>query len=554
MMKTPLKLCCVLTALALLAISCGKGTDNPTPPTGPSLVWHDDGSVDLITFEDKEKITLTKEQLGTEFGPGKKPYAGQTIAISVLGQGAKGGISGPLYRLKPAWEELSGAKLKIVEVPMAEQLSLAITDLEAGGQLDGTIQGAWYMGEFITGGYLTPVDELMKDPRFPKWDPKWMPTSLSELHKWDDKWYGVLNDSDGQVLYWRNDILADPEWQKKYKAETGSDMPFPAKTWDDVTAIAKFFHGKNWDGNDDQPDSGIVMHFKVKAQGHFHFMSLSAPFVVMPGDTVDRGTNNYWFDPETMEPLIDQPGHLRALETLYELQKYGPEAQAAWDLGEAWDHFLTGKSIFVFSWGDVGTLVQDPSRSKVQGKLGASVLPGAKQVYDMNANEWVTLDTPNVVGNTTGGTWHGVIFSTSKHPEAVYSFYALMATEPVSVWSCNRGWTGVDPGADIHFLEPRGSAKLPGYLAAGWNESDLKFYLDAYYGNFYAKTMLPYLRIDGAEEYWRALDRHLNSCMIGQVTAKEALAKTKAEWQAITKRRGLDEQRKQYQRSIGYKK
>ena len=67
------------------------------------------------------------------------------------------------------------------------------------------------------------------------------------------------------------------------------------------------------------PDSGIVMHFKINAQGMFHFMSLSAPFVVRPGDTVDRGTNNYWFDPETMEPLIDQPGHVRALETLFKL-------------------------------------------------------------------------------------------------------------------------------------------------------------------------------------------------------------------------------------------
>ena len=539
----------LFSALAL-CLSCGGKA-----PEGPYLRWTDDGGVDLITYKDKEVIHLTQEQLGTLFGKGKAPFAGQSIAITVLGQGAKGGISGPLYRLRPAWQELTGATLNIVEVPLAEQLNQAINDLEAGaGQFDGTIQGAWYMGEFITQDYLKPVDDWIQDPRFPKWDPKWMPQSLAELHQWDGKWYGVLNDSDGQVLYWRNDILSDPEWQSKYKAETGADMPFPVKTWDDVIAIAKFFNGKNWDANDDEPDNGIVMHFKIMAQGMFHFMSLSAPFVVKGGDTVDRGTNNYWFDPETMEPLIDQPGHVRALEKLYELQQYGPRAQAAWDLGEAWGHFLTGKAIFVFSWGDVGTLVQDATQSNIQGKLGASVLPGSKQVYDMNANEWITLDEPNVVGNTTGGSWHGVIFRASKHPEAVYSLYALMATEPVSVWNCNRGWTGVDPGAKVHFLEPQGSATLQGYLDAGWNESDLKFYLQAYYDNFYAKTMLPYLRIDGAEEYWRALDGNLNACMIGQKTAREALAQTKAQWQKITQRRGLDAQRRQYQLSIGYQK
>ncbi|HCP33788.1 MAG TPA: ABC transporter substrate-binding protein, partial [Deltaproteobacteria bacterium] len=126
----------------------------------------------------------------------------------------------------------------------------------------------------------------------------------------------------------------------------------------------------------------------------------------------------------------------------------------AWDLGTAWDWFLRGKSIFVFSWGDVGSLVQDESRSKIKGKLGASVLPGSYDVYDMNKNRWVRLKKPNIAGNTTGGSWQGVISAKSKNPEVVYSLYALMATEPVSMWNVNRGWTGVDPGVEIHFLPP----------------------------------------------------------------------------------------------------
>ena len=137
------------------------------------------------------------------------------------------------------------------------------------------------------------------------------------------------------------------------------------------------------DANDAEPDDGVVMHFRVNEQGMFHFMSLSASFVVRGGDKVDRCTNNYWFDPDTMEPLINQPGHVRALETLYELSQAGPPAQSAWDLGTAWDWFLRGKAIYVFSWGDVGSLVQDESRSKIKGKMGASVLPGSSEVYNV---------------------------------------------------------------------------------------------------------------------------------------------------------------------------
>ncbi|HUT35226.1 MAG TPA: extracellular solute-binding protein [Planctomycetota bacterium] len=544
-------------ASALLAACSSESDQGAAARRGEYeyVKWRADGGADLITFEDKEVISLSKEQLGTMFGKGQQPFAGKRIAVSVLNSGPKGGISGPLYRLRPAWQELTGAKLDIVEVPIAELLNKTMMDLQfGGGQFDGFVEAAWFMGEYITPGFIVPIDTFLADKRFPQWNPDWLPPALQAVYTWEGKWYGTLNDSDGQVLYWRNDILADPEWQKKYKSETGKDMPFPVKTWQDVLDIARFFNGKNWDANDSEPDTGIVMHFRVNEQGMFHFMSLSAPFVVLGGDKVNRGTNNYWFDPETLEPLINQPGHVRALEVLYELSKCGPAAQSAWDLGTAWDWFLRGKAVFVFSWGDVGALVQDEARSKIRGKLGAAAIPGSCDVYDMNAKTWRKLDQPNLVGNTVGGSWHGVISAKSKNPELVYSLYALMATEPVSLWNVNRGWTGVDPGARIHFLPPDGTATLKGYLDAGWNEGDLKFYLKAYHDNFYAATMLPYLRINGAEEYWRALDQNLSETMIGRLKPQEALDRTAKEWDAITDRRGRDAQLKQYQRSVGYRK
>ncbi|NIN66835.1 MAG: ABC transporter substrate-binding protein, partial [Anaerolineae bacterium] len=80
----------------------------------------------------------------------------------------------------------------------------------------------------------------------------------------------------------------------------------------------QFFNGKDWN-EDGDPDNGIALHLKVAGQGFFHFMSLSAPYVVLPypGDPPTQVTqyhNVYWFNPETMEPLINSPGHVRALE------------------------------------------------------------------------------------------------------------------------------------------------------------------------------------------------------------------------------------------------
>ena len=195
------------------------------------------------------------------------------------------------------------------------------------------------------------IDELQASGKYPKWTYDDMPPSLKTLHQWKGVGYGILNDGDGQVLYYRNDVLSDPKHQAAFKTEYGYDLPNPPQTWQQLLDVAKYFNGKNWDATDADPDSGTVLHLKVGEQGHYHFQSLSSSFVINPGDKVTRTQNVYWFDPEDMKPLINSPGHVKALEFLQELHKTGPSAQVGWSLGEAWDYFLRGKAVFVFQLG-----------------------------------------------------------------------------------------------------------------------------------------------------------------------------------------------------------
>lgn len=104
----------------------------------------------------------------------------------------------------------------------------------------------------------------------------------------------------------------------------------------------------------------------------------------------------------------------------------------------------------------------------------------------------------------------------------------------------------------LYFLPPNGTATLEGYIENGWDASDVEFYTNAYYENFHADTMLPYLRINGTEEYWRALDQNLSEAMIGRLNAQEALDKTAAAWEGTTERCGLEQQLQQYQEATGY--
>jgi multiple sugar transport system substrate-binding protein len=165
----------------------------------------------------------------------------------------------------------------------------------------------------------------------------------------------------------------------------------------------------------------------------------------------------------------------------------------------------------------------------------------------------VKLDTPRVIGNTTGGSWHGVVSNFSANPEAAYAFLSLMAIPPVSKLMATVGWDGVDPGFSYQFLEEDGgTAKIEDYVAAGWAENDAKTYTHAYHETFYAETTLPYLRIPGSFEYWDILDKNLSAAMSGSSTAQEALDATATSWEQVTDRIGRDKQLADYQAAIGY--
>ena len=537
--------------LAAAALACLA-----TPSlAGESVDWNDDGTVTLKLGADYDDtmITVPAADLGALIQPGEQPFEGTEITVTVNSGGPKGGISGPLYAFRPIWEELTGGTVTIVELPFAEHYSKMILDVKSGtGQYDAFMVGAFWYGDMVPQGYAYPVDELIASGDHPSWSYDVMPDSLRALHSWEGEGYGVLNDADGQVLYYRPSALNDEAHQAAFMEEYGYELPVPPQTWQQLLDIANYFNGKNWDGNDDEADSGMVLHLKVGEQGHYHFQSLSASFAVTPGDMVDQYHNVYWFDPTDMTPMINSPGHVRALEFLLDLHQTGPAAQVGWSLGEAWDYFLRGKSVFVFSWGDVGSLCQDESRSNIKGDCAAAILPASDEYYDHANGTFVMADNPVPVGNTTGGSWHGVISAYSANPEATFSFLSLQAMKEVSLWSSQNGWTGVDPGYSYQFLQPLGESTVDDYVAAGWAAADVESYTQAYYDTFYAPTILTYLRIPGTFEYWDILDKNLSATMSGEMSAQEALDATAAAWEGVTDRLGRDSQLQYYQDAIGY--
>ena len=498
-------------------------------------------------------IETSVDELGPLLGGASPAFAGATVRLLTHSEGTHGPVSGPIEALRPVWEELTGAQLELGLVPISELYADLMLDLGQGrGSYDAAVVAAFFYGDLIAGNHMAPVDPLLASGKFPRWSYDSMPPALRQLYSWDKVGYGVLNDADGQVLYYRRDVLNDPANQTAFKAALGYDLPVPPQTWQQVLDIARFFAGRNWDHHDSQPDSGMVLHLKPGEQGFYHFQSLSAAFAVAPGPELDRYHNVYWFDPQDMRPLINEAGDVAALELLQELGATGPADQIGWRLPQAWEYFLRGKAVMMFTWGDLGALCQDPARSLVRGNCGVAMLPGSSRYWDREHAQWIEPAEPNRVGNTTGGSWHGVLLAGSPNQDAAYSFLALMAIKPVSLWAVQHGWTGINPGFRYQMLQPEGEARLADYIKAGWDSTDVQEYLTAFQATFNAPTMLPYLRIRGTPEYWSVLDKELAAAMGGRKTAQQALDDTASAWDKITDRLGRDQQREAYQKAIGY--
>jgi multiple sugar transport system substrate-binding protein len=472
--------------------------------------------------------------------PGKCLFAGQTVTIVAAAGNA---IAGPIHELKQEYEEATGAHLNIVELPIDEHFASFISDAtNRGGKYDISVAGAWWLGEFVEAGFIIPLDKYYNDPRFPKWDIEDVLPGPRSLLSYGNKLYMVANDHDGQVMYYRRDLIEDPKHKAAFQRRFGYPLGVP-QTWDQFRAVAEYFNGQDLNG-DAVPDHGLTLALAVGSQGMFHFLSMSAPFVIGP-----TNPKLYWFDPNTMAPLVESPGHVRALETLAGLVQFGPREMLNWDLGKSWDYFLAGRAALTFTWADLGALAQQPG-SRVKGKVGVAPMPGTTEYYSIARRQWVKSPGVNKVGNTIGGSWSGVISRSSKSPEAAYYLLALMATKEKSLVYAARGWDGIDPGRRSHFLPPFGTGSLDQYLDMGWDPSDVRTFLNAYAESFANPLQFPYLRVPGAFSYSQSIDVHLQEAVSGQLPAAAALKAIAIDFDEITLRMGREKQKRSYRASL----
>jgi multiple sugar transport system substrate-binding protein len=505
-----------------------------------------------------EKSTADAAFAASPKGTVNAAWKGKTFTIATLASGPNGAISGPLYFWRPYFQQLTGATYNIVEIPFGDLQAKIETDFSSGaGQYDAVVGPQFMMGDYVAHDWIIPIDKYLTDPAYPKQDLTAIAPSYQALDKYGSHWYAFNNDHDGMILYYRRDLFDNPKWQAEFKAKYNYAFPNPPQTWKQLVDVADFFNSVEWNGPG-KPHQGIALHLKVGEQGFFDFLSIAAPYVVSPAPGSDprmvtRYNNVFWFDPQTMKPLINTTPFVRALETEIALYKAGSPAQISWALGEAWNAFLTGQAAMCYSFGDVTPLAESAANSLIKGEVGAAPTPGSTDVYDFQTDKWIASTKINFVGNEDGASWSGVISRKASDPDLVAYFLAWQATMPINHWNTTWGFTGINPGTKFDFFPPFGYANVEDYVKAGYNKQDAIDYVDAWQKqDFEYPLSLPYLRIPGTPDYLESLDIHLSEALSGQVSAQVALDRIAADWNRITDRLGHDQQLKYYQEAIGY--
>jgi multiple sugar transport system substrate-binding protein len=468
-----------------------------------------------------------------------KPYKDTTINVMVI----RSAVGDCVEYHAPRWEEQTGAHVNVTKVAIDALYQEIFADLNGPGQYDSYQTAAWFYGDYFTGQEpsIVEIAPFLKDPRFPYWNPEEFLPAIKRLYTWQGKLYGVLLDADAQILYYRKDVLANTAYQEKFKNKLNYELPNPPKSMKEMHDVAEFFTGWDWNG-DGKEDWGISLHAKVNVQGFFHFLTLAAPYVVSPNNKY------FYFNPEDMKPLINSEGHLRALEDYVKFLGSGPKEQIGWTLPQGWTPFLSGHAVMEPTWGDLPTLAQDRARSTVQGRVGATLIPGTKEAFNPTTGQWENYAL-NFVGNTNGGSWHCVISRLSKKKEATYDFLAFMANKKNAFFNSTNGWTGVQPGMQYEYFPPVGTGSVGEWQNQGWDKNDAIEFLQAYYKNLVLPEQQIYLRIPGAAEYWHELDIRVSSVLAGETKPKAALDDIYQKWEQITERYGRENQKKLYAES-----
>ncbi len=430
-------------------------------------------------------------------------YRGQEITI-VWEAGLQ--ALDPLNFSGPKWEELTGIKVKVVEVATAEMFTKIMQDYRSGaGAYDALNVIPSWMPDLANAGALEPLDASVDKYGYRDELQKIAPTYRDNQMKVVETIYSFPDDGDVFVMYYRKDIFGDPKLQEEFKAKHGRDMSVP-KTWAEFAEVGQFLTDKL------APNTYGAAFFRQPPYTMFMFQERF------------RTEGGKFFDADTMKAAINSDVGVKVLTDMRAENKFMPPGVEQFGFVENLAAFLQGQTAMTISWPPYGRwaagygtdqeVLSWVPKSTIAGKVGYALPPGGH---------------PELAAGFTLS-----VASKSKNKDAAYLFIQWLNSEDISMQRMQLPYALRDPFRDSQFVSPEYQAKWP----------DAKEYL-AVLGEG-AKTGLLDLSLLQTDKYEEVLRQMISKLWAGE-DPKAIADAAAADWDAITDKIGVDKQKAVYQ-------
>ncbi len=405
----------------------------------------------------------------------------------------------------PLWEELTGIKINVIESPNDEMFTKTMqAHLGGSGAYDVINVLPSQMPDLALAGALEPLDDFVEKYGYADELNSIAPVYRDNQMKVEGTIYGLPDDGDVFVLYYRKDIFEDPDTMEAFEDEYGYPLA-PPKTWKEFGEIGSFITEEYG------PDTYGAGMFRQPGVAKYLF------------EERFRVEGGRFFDPETMRATINSEAGLKTFEGMLAENEWMPPGVEQWGFGEVFSAFLAGDIAMAVSWPPVGRWAAGYGKgtealdwipeTTVAETIGYALPPGGK---------------PELAAGFSLSVASG-----SKHKEAAFLFAMWMNSEEISLQRVQLPYALRDPFRASHFASEEYRSRWP---SAGE-------YLDILEAG--AQTGMLDLSLLKVDRYNEALRQGFSRLWAGD-DPQEILDDVAAEWDALTDRIGVDDQRRVY--------
>ncbi len=400
-----------------------------------------------------------------------------------------------------------------------------------------------FFGTFAETGQLEPLDPYFEQYEGSQEYLDWVMPAYGEFYtKWNGERVGIVLDGDIHILHYRKNFFNDPELQRKFSSRFQRELEVP-KTWQHFLEATQFFTEELGS----QGIAGTSMVVNPPNFGWGFWMDIAA----------SNGVN--YFD-ENMNPTINTPQAVEALEMYKAIIEFGPPGRESMDLAQTIQRWQSGADVMSIWWIDLAEFTVQQQGLEVAEQQGADIVPGWEQPDGSIVHRAISLwcRTGSIPRNLPQDV-----------KDAAFYFLYRMSHPAISDEIVADEFCGSDPFGASHYTDEAAQLYIQPNPQRG-TENELWPTNNGIFSTFErardhlngglknVEVGYPQFFWEGTPEYADALGRNISKAVVGELTPQQALDEAAEEWTQIVQRLGIDSQKNQYKnfldgaRALGY--